>query len=231
MTGRWYRVDVRRRLLIAAIFLLAGAVVNVAVAWGCAAWVPVDMATSSVKSEDFASLLKQVPPSEPGQPWIPIETIAPEIGRERPPDRLSTSYTGVGVYRESRWAWTAKERDRVARSSSKRGHAILVHSTRAGLPMPSLHGSYARASGMAWRDGALSLPWTKTLVGFVPLYPIWPGFAVNTVFYAAILWLLIPGPFALRRFIRVKRGLCPACAYPRGESDVCSECGKGTAEM
>ena len=28
--------DVRRRLLIAAIFLLAGAVVNVAVAWGCA---------------------------------------------------------------------------------------------------------------------------------------------------------------------------------------------------
>ncbi len=60
----------------------------------------------------------------------------------------------------------------------------------------------------------------------VPLNPIWPGFAVNTLFYAAVLWLLICGPFALRRFIRVKRGLCPACAYPRGESDVCSECGK-----
>ena len=59
-----------------------------------------------------------------------------------------------------------------------------------------------------------------------PLRPIWPGFAVNTVFYAAVLWLLIPGPFTLRRFIRVKRGLCPACAYPRGESDVCSECEK-----
>ena len=28
----------KRRLFIAAIFLLAGAVVNVAVAWGCAAW-------------------------------------------------------------------------------------------------------------------------------------------------------------------------------------------------
>ena len=62
-----------------------------------------------------------------------------------------------------------------------------------------------------------------------PFLPIWPGFAVNTIFYAAVLWLLIPGPFVLRRFIRVKRGLCSACAYPRGESDVCSECGKALA--
>ena len=60
----------------------------------------------------------------------------------------------------------------------------------------------------------------------LPLRPIWPGFAVNTIFYAAVFWLLICGPFVLRRFIRVKRGLCPACAYPRGESPVCSECGK-----
>ena len=43
-----------------------------------------------------------------------------------------------------------------------------------------------------------------------PVRPIWPGFAINTLFYAAILWLLIRGPFALRRFIRVKRGRCPA---------------------
>jgi hypothetical protein len=60
--------------------------------------------------------------------------------------------------------------------------------------------------------------------------PLWPGFAVNTLFYAAILWLLICGlfalrRFALRRFARVRRGLCPACAYPIGESPVCTECG------
>ena len=58
----------------------------------------------------------------------------------------------------------------------------------------------------------------------LPIRPRW-GFAVNTVFYAAVLWLLILGPFALRRFIRMKRGLCPACAYPMGESDACTECG------
>ena len=35
--------------------------------------------------------------------------------------------------------------------------------------------------------------------------PIWPGFAINTIFFAATLWLLVCGPFALRRHIRRKR--------------------------
>ena len=60
----------------------------------------------------------------------------------------------------------------------------------------------------------------------LPLAILIPGFSFNTLFYAAILWLLICGPFVLRRFIRVKRGLCPACAYPMGDSAVCTECGK-----
>jgi hypothetical protein len=60
----------------------------------------------------------------------------------------------------------------------------------------------------------------------LPLRPVWPGFAVNTLFYAAVIWLLICGPFVLCRFIRVRRGLCPKCAYPVGTSDQCSECGK-----
>ena len=85
--------------------------------------------------------------------------------------------------------------------------------------MQGLQGIQARGFEMVWRDGTLPLPrWMNARAGFVPYRPIWPGFAVNTVFYAVVLWLLIPGPFVLRRFIRVKRGLCPACAYPRGES-------------
>jgi hypothetical protein len=60
----------------------------------------------------------------------------------------------------------------------------------------------------------------------LPVIPIWPGFLIDTIFYAAILWLLIPGPFALRRLIRLRRGLCPKCGYPMGESKTCSECGR-----
>jgi len=55
----------------------------------------------------------------------------------------------------------------------------------------------------------------------LPYHPMLIPFSINTLFYAAILW----APFVVRRWIRVRRGLCPACAYPRGESDVCSECG------
>ena len=55
------------------------------------------------------------------------------------------------------------------------------------------------------------------------------GFAVNTLLYAVVLWLLIPGPFVLRRFIRRRRGRCPGCGYPVGGSEVCSECGMALA--
>ncbi len=57
------------------------------------------------------------------------------------------------------------------------------------------------------------------------------GFAVNTLFYTTILWLLIPSPFALRRFLRLRRGLCPKCAYPMGESYVCTECGEALPNL
>jgi len=64
----------------------------------------------------------------------------------------------------------------------------------------------------------------------IPLRPTWFGFSVNSLFYAALLWLLIPGPFVLRRFVRVNRRLCPACAYPMGEAAVCTECGRPLRE-
>ena len=48
---------------------------------------------------------------------------------------------------------------------------------------------------------------------------------MNTLFYAGVLWMLFCGPFALRRMIRRRRGRCPHCAYPIGQSPVCTECG------
>ena len=60
----------------------------------------------------------------------------------------------------------------------------------------------------------------------LPLNILWGGFSLDTTAYMVILWLLIPGPFALRRLLRLRRGLCPKCAYPMGESGVCTECGR-----
>lgn len=61
--------------------------------------------------------------------------------------------------------------------------------------------------------------------GWHDFRPLWPDFAINTLFYPAILWLLFAAPFALRRWRRIRRGLCPKCGYPIGDSPVCTECG------
>ena len=77
-------------------------------------------------------------------------------------------------------------------------------------------------------NGGLELPWFYLpWRNKVPYYPIWPGFALNTLFYAVILWLPIRGPFVLRRHIRRKRGLCVACGYDlrHADHDACPECG------
>ncbi len=174
----------KRRLLTITIFLLLGAVVNVAVAWGCARW------------PRYAN-------------WIaPDEDL-----QVLPSSRLDVD---IDMLWESR-ALGVEIRVFVGMDSNQRE----VHGTHvlSGLPARSM-------SGEAWDAGQLQKS-SNLFVdsGWIPLRPIWPGFAINTIFYAAILWLLIPGSFTLRRFLRLRRGLCPKCAYPMGESSVCTECG------
>jgi len=85
----------------------------------------------------------------------------------------------------------------------------------------------------AWRSGILGSAQWPAFNGIdndwkrLPIRPIWPGFLINTLFYTIVLWLLIPGPFALRRLIRIKRGRCRKCGYDlRGTpGSGCPECG------
>ena len=210
----------KRRLLIILIFLLAGAVVNVAVAWGCC-------------------FLAEIPwPSlrEPSTAEIAFWT-------SRTPDHFDTpampqdvgSSESFGVRRHIGWSWSWK----VTTGNDEEGiHPPGAYFTagviEAGWPVIGRNGQW-------WMDGTSVDP--NPLVvngvalagsgfsdflsrpGVLPLHPIWHGFAVNTLFYAVVLWLLIPGPFVLRRFVRIKRGLCVKCGYPMGESGVCTECG------
>jgi hypothetical protein len=95
-----------------------------------------------------------------------------------------------------------------------------------GWPLPSLWtevprpgGSWVTAIVFQFSDGS------TMEFGFCP---IWPGFAINTMFYAGMLWIVFAARSDLRRWRRwrrIRRGLCPACAYPVGTSPVCTECG------
>lgn len=63
-----------------------------------------------------------------------------------------------------------------------------------------------------------------------PRRPLWPGFALNTLIYAALAWGLWRLPFAARRRRRKRRNQCAACGYSRAglaEGSACPECGLG----
>jgi hypothetical protein len=61
----------------------------------------------------------------------------------------------------------------------------------------------------------------------LPLDPVWPGFLINTAFYAMVLWALCATPPAIRRGLRRRRGACMRCGYDLrgGERASCPECG------
>src|SRR5688572_25754871 len=91
---------------------------------------------------------------------------------------------------------------------------------------------YLQTSGwpiqaIAWKSSKWphQTTWTRINSTGFDRGPLCPGFAINTIFYAAILWLVFAAPFRVRRWRRIRRGLCVRCAYPVGTSAVCSECG------
>ena len=63
--------------------------------------------------------------------------------------------------------------------------------------------------------------------GMLPYAPIWTGLVMNTLLYAAMLWVLMGAPFVVRRWRRQRTGRCFRCGYDlRGaDHEVCPECG------
>ena len=61
----------------------------------------------------------------------------------------------------------------------------------------------------------------------LPLMPIWRGWMMNTLFYAAAGLAIYSVLRLLRRLQRSHRGACPACGYDLrvGPSVGCPECG------
>ena len=180
----------KRRLLIIAVFLLLGAVVNVAVAWGCALWSKPSHSTDKSGPRDLGF----------GYTVVFYEDA---VGAS---DRLRIFFP---VEIAAGWPLRCLERYPIFFPDLSPFYNEERTVIQAGIPLPPL------------------LEWIHPLPNrTLPIRPVPAGFTLNTLFYAALLWLLIPGPFVLRRFLRLRRGLCPKCAYPMGESAVCTECGR-----
>jgi hypothetical protein len=204
----------RPRLMMLVLLLLAwgvaGAIVNVAVAWGCVLWsVPEEGVEFELAREDTERMI--------------IARDVTVLYSDQPVARGQRS-TGLTFI------------DLALDASDRQGLSLWSMITHAGLPCRSLTGELTSRGTTADEvyggfkvKGAIEIPdsirASRSFTGLLPLRPIWPGFAINTVFYAGVLWLLFAAPFALRRRRRIKRGLCPKCAYPVGTSAVCTECG------
>ena len=200
----------KRWALRLCVLLLLGAIINVAVAWGIAGFVSVPIRKGFFRElplEDArAYWLSHAPQAWHGSEIIEgnaVESWA--FGRA---DLLVTTMEDIG-------------KQSVGITYDHTGWPLLSMQYTATIVV---NGGVAHTECQwCWR---LKSDWLKSKT--LPLCPLWPGFAINTVFYAAIWWgvsLLFATPFALRKRWRIKRGLCLKCAYPIGTSERCTECG------
>ena len=248
-------------------FLILGAVVNVAVAWGCAFWIKFDLRTVSVEGhydqfvgwwlphnsndakrlgeytvkryQGFGSQRVSVFHSYfydavPGEITIGLEDIIPRWSRgflyiSKLNNRESKASTDNAVFERDALTHTAIIDSRGWPSLSLWGvlrvpNPGFTNYDNDRKPIPLIEKRY----WIFTLENPLP-PVVFTDYRCMPLRPIWPGFAINSIFYATLLWLLTLGPFTVRRMIRRKRGLCIKCGYDlRGtDHDKCPECGWG----
>ncbi len=110
--------------------------------------------------------------------------------------------------------------------------ARSVHAYSAGWPLRCLSGERHQLAGtphfvcFVEPPALLERLGSKPMRG-IPYRPQWFGLAANSLFYAGVIWLLIPGPILLRRYLRRRRGHCPTCGYDlvHSEDGTCPECG------
>jgi hypothetical protein len=229
---------VKRRAFKLPLFLLAGAIINVAVAWGCAL-----RADVSERNADVMSVS--------GKPALPSDSslfFAADSAFLKDYCRFRVQTRGVGIreVRVSHWSYNLAQEDT----------GDVLAQRACGWPALSLQGCCHEMNQMEWAirlphqwkawlrlvtvvpvSGGLTVVYNpRTWLGnraapeILPLWPLWPGFAINTIFYAAIVWMLFAVPGAVRRRIggvRIKRGQCASCGYSLRESvsEKCPECG------
>jgi hypothetical protein len=204
-------MKLRRKTVKTIVFLVTGAIINVAVAWVCVLIAARTFRTIDVPSDDERAALHR------------RHAVRESI--------ITTDGWGVNfTYGDARRTFFGVVQFKVGATDRE---PLLIHEARAGYPCHGLASSrltrLEEQSSEAVEQfyDSYSTRSVSTNDFAMPTGPIWPGFAINTIFYAAILWLLSAAPFALRRRRRIKRGQCASCGYSLRDStsDKCPECG------
>ena len=220
----------KRRVVLILLLLVAGAIVNVAVAWTLARFVHNYQGTWNERAmtgklpaqspcwlvvirRGFGTLYitGAVRDWSPGDSALDLNTLPSWSNLLHHPPTTDDAFRRIEQVRG--WPCLAMKSERTRWTDGRAPDQVV-----GGVDL----GPYVDwATPVTNQSGLGAAHWLD-----LPFHPIWPGFAINTVFYAFILWLLFAAPFALRWRMRIKRGLCPKCAYPVGDSPRCTECGE-----
>ncbi len=198
-----------RRVGVVAAMLLTGVCLSLVLCWTSALWVD---ARTTVPQDRWR-------PSEREFAWW----------AEHAPDGVgeldyTTIHAGLGVTR----TMLMEVRELPKRGTRRMKTPTVAQRTRTGWPLRAMEGTqWTNVPGTpgVWRDVVVAPSWLAGGQQHIPLKVLPVAFASNSLIMALAVGAAVAGARAARCRLRTGRGLCPSCAYPRGESEMCTECG------
>jgi len=205
----------RRWIVRVSVSLGVGLVLTVAVAWAAAMMLP-----AGPHSDD-------IPTKNRGY----IGSVPKAFGE---PTRAFLTRSPYACYWQVQWDGP-DENDRFSDDS-------VAHVYRFGFPFLALEtqGVYVppksplHYDGPARRGAIPMPPWRSRIMlvrtqntqysSDLPWLPIWSGLIPDTILYASVALLVCLALAHRRRRKRLRRGLCPSCAYDLTGLDTCPEC-------
>jgi hypothetical protein len=161
-----------------------------------------------------------------GKPWLrrpAINIIGPQAAALPLPARTPHTTPWPPAHQWSETASFGRRRFTTWHINGANQTTHQIDAAFYGWPLPALrHIQF----WWPWNDAA----WATPEPGDHGLRPCWPGMLLNPLAFSLVLWPLLTCPWWVRamvRFRRLRRGLCPACAYDLAgnTSGVCPECG------
>lgn len=220
-----------------AICIVLGCLMTIAVAWGCAWFSPLRVFGPGISSSEG------------------VTSDGPFYERYRPQGwpQLTTLYVQGSIGETERTAYGAVVEQKavgIFGHSSVIENGLWITENQFGIPWRSLSHIHSGGWGeTSWFNASNSPAQQEPDFGFLanglavperlytlglgyryrlPLLPLWPGFLYSTLTYGAVVWLMWFALGALRRRLRLRRGLCLNCKYPLGDFTICPECGNPT---
>ncbi len=189
----------KRAIRRIVLFLLLGAIVNVAVAWGCVVTFPIALRPGEITIRELSADYQQVQCIQrtfgrTRETWGERYALPVVIDSGSPFGQLPS----VSSWERTGWPLRALQ-------CSTSAHE-LAYTTDAGEVLAAgSEGVIDQGLELSPEQFAVSTsPLSVATWRALPLRPIWPGFGVNTIIYAALAWLFFRGLFQARRCIRRK---------------------------